>query len=606
MTPYKDNRTCNRLLFLLRLYVTLLLIFMTQKLIFMLCNLGFADHLTVGDWLAVMWHGLPLDSVTACYLLWPPTLLVWVSLFVHDISFKRWLTPYFALISLPMSIVFVADVVMYRFWGAKIDANDLMYVTHPKDMLASVAWWMVLLGALVVLLIAVHYTLRLRHTAPQCMSGRPHWWWIPLFILLGGLQFVGMRGSVSESVANASYAYFSPKPFLNHAALNPMFNMMYSLSEQEDFESEFHFYDDNELSGLIDGAFYTDNNIDDTLLRTTRPDILVIVWEGAGCLMVNNDSVAPNLHALRSEGVWFDQCFANSYRTDRGLVSLFSGWPGLPTASLMKRPDICRRLPGLASELRKAGYSTLFRYGGDADFTNMRGYLYEAGFDRVDGNEAFPGSRRKSSWGAPDEYLLNMNYDGVPTPGFTVLLTLSSHEPWQVPVHRFSDDRKNSFAYTDSCVGAFIHKLKQSSQWDNLLVIIVPDHGIPVQDGQATSDPQVARIPMLWLGGAVRQPAVVSRMMNQSDLAATLLAQLGLPVDKMTMSRNVLSPSYSTTPPFAIHAFRNGINYFDTTEVTSYDCVSDQATGETTSPSEQQMQRLRAQLQFLYQRTGKL
>jgi len=33
---------------------------------------------------------------------------------------------------------------------------------------------------------------------------------------------------------------------------------------------------------------------------------------------------------------------------------------------------------------------------------------------------------------------------------------------------------------------------------------------------------------MLWLGGAVRRPTVVETYGSQSDLAATLLAQLGI------------------------------------------------------------------------------
>ena len=54
---------------------------------------------------------------------------------------------------------------------------------------------------------------------------------------------------------------------------------------------------------------------------------------------------------------------------------------------------------------------------------------------------------------------------------------------------------------------------------------------------------------MVWTGGAVRGPQTLSVLMNQSDLPATLLAQLGLPHDDFPWSRDVLSPTY--TAPLA-------------------------------------------------------
>lgn len=597
-----------RLFFILRLYITLMLIFGTQKLVFILANLNYADTLSPGDWIGVVWHGWALDSVTACYLLWIPAIVVWISFFVPRLNSKRILTPYYVLMALLMSVIFVADTVMYRFWGVKIDAHDLMYAAHPKDMLASVSLWFVVVSVAVLALLTWHYVRRLRHATPATLPHPIRWTWLLLFLLLGGLQFIGIRGGLGTSVANPSYAYFSPRPFLNHAALNPLFNMVHSMPKTEDFSSEYQWLGDDDLMRTTADCYYDDPSLTDTLLRTTRPNILLIVWEGGGKCMVGNDSVAPNLTALSHEGVYFDQCYANSYRTDRGLVSIFSGWPGLTNTSLMKMPDMCHKLPAFPRLLRKAGYKTSFRYGGDVDFTNMRGYLYEAGFERVEGSESFPDSRTLSSWGAPDEYLLRAGLLPCDTPFFVSWLTLSSHEPWQVPIRHCHDDHRNAFAYTDSCLGALVADLRQSPLWDNLLIVVIPDHGVAAESNQSTASPEVAAIPMLWLGGAVRRPVVVHRLMNQSDLAATLLAQLHLDTAPMTFSRNILSPSYDSSYPTALHVFRNGLNYFDTVGTITFDCVSQQATalqpaGETDSI---RLHRLQALLQLIYRKTGAL
>ena len=50
--------------------------------------------------------------------------------------------------------------------------------------------------------------------------------------------------------------------------------------------------------------------------------------------------------------------------------------------------------------------------------------------------------------------------------------------------------------------------------------------------------PRFYHIPLLWLGGAVKQPMQVDKIMNQTDLAATLLGQLGLEHTAFTFSRN--------------------------------------------------------------------
>ena len=104
-----------RLLFLVRLYVTLLLVFMTQKVVFMLVNIAHADGAPFGSCLAVLWHGLRLDSVAASYLLIVPVVVLLVSCFVKRMDLRRVLRPYYWIAAVLMGVLFVADVVLYAF-----------------------------------------------------------------------------------------------------------------------------------------------------------------------------------------------------------------------------------------------------------------------------------------------------------------------------------------------------------------------------------------------------------------------------------------------------------------------------------------------------------
>ena len=590
-----------RVLFLVRLYVTLFLIFVTQKVLFMLLNLSYGAGMTAGDWLAVLWHGLPLDSVAACYLLTVPFVVVLLSCFFCKIPVRKILTWYYAVAALLMALAFAADTVLYRFWGAKVDAADLIYAASPKEMLASVTLPAILLGTLVIALLVFHYIRRLRHATPvQFPAIRPIW---ALCLLpLVALQFLGIRGGLGDSTANPSYAYFSAKPFQNHAALNPLFNISHSLFKTENLASQFQFYDDSRLPEFS-AAYPHDGTVTDTLLTTSRPDILLLIWEGAGSEMTGSDSVAPNLHRWQRQGVYFSNCYANSFRTDRGLVAVINGWPALPTTSLMKKADMGRKLPSLARTLRDNGYSTSFYYGGDIDFTNMRGHLSEAGFSSVCGEEYYPSSLQRGNWGVTDGAFLRALPASGSSPWFMAMLSLSSHEPWDVPMHRLADERRNAFAYTDSCMGALLDSLSRTPAWDNLLVVIVADHGIPV-NLPAASRHLSTRIPLVWTGGAVKGPRVIDVLMNQSDLAATLLAQMGLDVGSFTFSRNVLAQTYSDR--FAVNAYKNGLYYIDSTGVTSFDCQSCSEADEAYPSNPVRLQKTQAHLQLLYRTTGLL
>ena len=248
-----------RLRTLLRLFALLLLIFVTQKVLFMLYNMGMADGAPFLSCLASLWHGLRLDIATACYLIIFPTLVILISLFFKQFPLRKVLLPYYILVALLLSLIFVADTILYSFWGAKLDANDLIYATKPKNMLASLPLWATLLAFFIVAAIAIGYVLLLRWVTPKQLTLQSRWW-SALMLPLAALIFLGMRGGLSESTANPSYAYFSQHPFCNHAALNPAFNIFHSLFKVQDLSKEFDTLPDEQVDALLGDSFTPDRH----------------------------------------------------------------------------------------------------------------------------------------------------------------------------------------------------------------------------------------------------------------------------------------------------------------------------------------------------------
>lgn len=591
--------------YLIRLFLAALAVFMLQKVLFMVINLQCGADLGLGDWLSVVWHGLRLDMVMACYFITVPILVCLVAQFFNKFHLRAVMAVWFLLFSLVLAVAFLADAVLYSFWGAKLDVADFVYAKNPKDMLASLSGWMVVLAfAGVAMLAVLQFLLFFKVTPKQSDRVRNKWLYSLMMLVLMGLTCVGLRGGVTESTANPSYAYFSNNQYLNHAALNPLFNIIHSSFKGEDLAKEFDFYDDKKLAEVRAEVFASGDDVADSLLTTQRPNILLLIWEGGGSLFLENDEVAPGFGRLRKEGVYFSNMYANNFRTDRGLVSILNGWPGLPTTSVMKMSGKCKSLPSLAKVLRGEGYHSVFCYGGDIDFTNMRGYLYETGYDKVLGGEHYEWAPVDSKWGVDDEYLLQNAKEQLPEGRFfATFLTLSSHEPWQVPYHRLEDEKSNSFAYTDSCIYRFVKDLKASPLWDNLLLIIVPDHGVAWKD-HGPSDVAVAKIPMLWLGGAVRGNDEVDRLMNQSDIVATLLRQMGIGTKDFVFSRNALS---SQCPPTMVtHAYKNGLNFIDSCGSARYGIVDGQVMLSGKEHSKFTKVFAQGYLQDVYTETGRL
>lgn len=595
-------------------FFTVLLIFILQKPLFMLYNGSIEKGFGFADYMQVMVHGASLDAATAGYLTAFPFLLVLISIWFRRFPLKKILYGYYILAAALISIIFVVDMALYTFWGFKLDASVFLYIDSPKEALASVSVGFILLRVLaILLLIALNSWVLLKITPSVLTATRKRIAGTAGMLLLGGVLFVIIRGGVTESTSNIGQVYFSNEPFLNHSAVNPDFSLLSSMGKSQDFASEFNFFDEEKRAALFDGLYpTTDGDSIIQVLNTKRPNILIILMEGFGGAFVEPlgglPDVTPHFNRLSKEGIFFTNCYANSFRTDRGTVCTFSGYLGLPTASVMKIPAKSRTLPAIAEGLSKAGYKTDFLYGGDINFTNMKSYLLSTGYQRLTANTDFSLAEQTSNaWGVNDDITFEYLYNQLRNrkeegPWHTAFLTLSSHEPFEVPYHRLEDKIPNAFAYTDECLGKFVDRLKQTPAWKDLLVICLPDHGFYYPREGSNAMPRFYHIPLLWLGGAVKQPMQVDKIMNQTDLAATLLGQLGLEHTAFTFSRNVLGSDYKY--PFAFYSFNNGFSFRDSTGVTVFDNNSGSILFDEPEADESRLDKGKAILQTVYDDLG--
>ena len=611
-----------RFAWLIKLYLALLAIFVTQKAAFMWIDKPAGAHYSVADCISVMAHGLLLDIPVTGYLIALPLLAAIASVWIaRRIRLRSVATAYYVVVALCASVMFVADLSLYPFWKFKLDATIFYYTDSPKDALASVSAGYVALRLAVIaaygaLLLWVLRAVTQRQLEPMAgLKGKA----AATLLMIGAAAplAVSIRGGLGESTANIGKVYFSEDEYLNHAAINPCFSMLASIGKAEDYAAEFDYFGENERARLFDGLYAPTETDTVRLLNTERPNVVVILMESFGGQFVEAVSgrkdIAPNYNRLAREGVIFTNCYSNSFRTDRGTVSALSGYPSFPTQSVMKLPMKSRTLPCLAASLNARGYRSSFIYGGDINFTNMQSYLRTGGYGSITSDVDFSADERKDNpWGANDDVtfarLERMIASQGRGPWHICFLTLSSHEPFEVPYKRLDDKIPNAFAYTDHCLGQFVERLRKSPAWRNLLIVCLPDHGF--QYPSDITHEQHHHNSMLWIGGAVRQHRVVSTLMNQSDMPATLLGQLRIPHKEYTFSRDVFSTDYKY--PFAFFTFKEGFGFADSTGHTVYGIISDTINEDSArngKPSEAEtavrVNRGKAILQSIYDDLGR-
>lgn len=599
-----------RALYLLTTYLLTVLIFVAAKLVFMWCNAE-GHSFDVGDVFDVMVHGLTLDLSTALYFLIVPFLLIMVSIWYTGRWLFRILQGYYLLISLAFALAFVTDTSLYEFWQFKLDASCLQYLETPTEAMASVSWGYIVVRLIILLLVTVlmykayWLTVRsLRTVSPQPSDWKSAAFGLLAFLVSVPLLVIGIRGGLGESTTNIGQVYYSSQQFLNHSAVNPVFSFLASLEKNSSSVPEYKFMEEAERARLMADIYPTTSVDSDTLLRTKTPHVIIILLESCGGIFTEDiggrKEIMPNLNRYVHEGVYFSQFYANSYRTDRGTLCTLSGYPSFPKSSVMKMPAKTRFLPGIAKSLREAGYKTSYLYGGDINFTNMRSYLVTTGFDQLCWQKDYSLEEQHSAnWGVRDDITFATLYEQIA--GFKSdehyligYSTLSSHEPWDVPIHELKEEIPNAFHYLDQCIGTFIEKVRKTPQWDNLLIVLLPDHGF-TYFGVSEEHEMHDHVPMLWLGGALKEPRRIDVLCNQTDLPATLLGQLGLPHDDFLFSRDVMSRNY--TYPFAVHTYNNGITMKDSTGFAVYDLNANRIVVDKSTDSEALIRRGMAILQ---------
>jgi phosphoglycerol transferase MdoB-like AlkP superfamily enzyme len=561
-----------------------LFLFMIARLLFIAFQYHIAFRNDPGELVSTFWHGAKLDISTTGYYLLFPVLAAIPGIFFIGNWYRIMIRWYSYILIVFSSIIMVSDANLYSYWGFRMDYTPMLYLKTPGEAMASVSTLTAITFFVAIILISSFFIIIYNKFIDRLFAGfkRPlHWLpWIPVFIVLLASLIIPIRGGFGIAPINAGSVYFSQKMFLNHTAINAVWNVGTSAFTQKPVKNPYSFGDLAVAKTLVD-SLTVKRGVPEKFLNTTRPSVMIIILESfSGYLIgeLGGDSlVTPNFNRYAREGILFSNFYASGTRTDKAIPAILDGYPALPAQSIIKEPKKSQSLPNIVKMLIDQGYNSSFWYGGEINFANFNSFVIGSGFRQIITKNNFSPDNYNSKWGVHDHVMFKALKDSMTSirePFVYVVLTLSSHEPFDVPmdpVFQGSDNLakyKNSLFYADNSLGSFLDWARQTEWWKNTLIIMVADHVCRVTSEIPIYSLEAFKIPMVWTGGALAKRGVrIEKHGSQADIPATLSGQLGLS-QVFPFGKDLLSDESKS---FAFYTFNEGFGFVTDSSAVAYD-----------------------------------
>ncbi len=546
--------------------------------------------------------GLRFDQIIVLISLVPVMILTsWVKL--ENRTFRKTIISYLVIVFAIHFLLLLADIRFYSYFGSRLNFLAVEYIgegslfgnlviSDPQFYQNIFKWLLLSTVYAIILLFLVRGVSGMRHRRSRLNQ-------IVYFTLLLALFALGIRGRISLAPMDWGVAYFSQNRFLNQLALNGIYTLGRNLTETNR-DPRVVYLPENERFGLVDSnialqttrqMLRSDNDEwlepSRSLLRIThqddatfgfKPNIVIILSESwtarlTGSLGDNRD-LTPNFDRLAKGGILFENFYASGTRTNFGISAVFCSFPALPGRAIMKRYNANHPFVSLSELLDERGYYNVFAYGGDLAFDNMEGFLREKKFRDFYGDRELGMDLYFSKWGIPDHIMFEKAaelVDSLPRPFQLTMLTLSNHEPWDLPdssVRRYDDEEDssktfNSQIYADFSLGRFFDTIENDPVFDSTIFVFVSDHA-RYGGSWYVIDPEHFRIPLLIYSPRLLPDTgvVVSAYGSQTDILPTLMGLLGGDYTHASWGRNLFNLPEGDSG-FAVMNLYNRLGYID-------------------------------------------
>ncbi|RYY41424.1 MAG: LTA synthase family protein [Chitinophagaceae bacterium] len=537
------------------------------------------------------WMGLKFDArvavaIAALVLLLTaiPALRPW-----RNIRTRRFWVPFLVLLSFLVLFLYVVDYYHYDYLQQRLNGASLSLLKETTTS-AQMVWEtypVIRVLLLLVLLVFVFRWLWRRlfnaMAVPTQQTVRYRWISYTVFILL---LVAGAWGSVSQFALRWSDVFGFSNSFEGQLALNPFQSLVSTLKFRKSS------YDARAVAAHYDRMapyFGVDRPNKDSLsfARSIRPAPGYAVPRGVNVVLVicesfsaykssmwgNPLNATPYFKSLCDSGVFFRNCFTNSYSTARGVWAVLTGLPDVERNGSSSRNIATVDQHILMSDF--SGYSKHYFIGGSASWANIRGLLNNNIRDlNLVEQEQLEGAQ-VDVWGISDKNLLlqaTQRLTKEDKPFFAIIQTADNHKPYTIPeedraefkVEELSEDQLrragfssngdyNAFRYTDFCFRKFMESARRQPWFDNTLFVFVGDHGVSGDVGNlmppAWTSEQLENfhVPLLFYCPKYLHPEARSTLSSQIDIMPSIASLASVPASCTALGKNLFD-SAGTAP----------------------------------------------------------
>lgn len=364
---------------------------------------------------------------------------------------------------------------------------------------------------------------------------------------LAGLTVLGIRGGLQLKPLRTGAAFVQQPAVLGHLALNSTFTFLKSLGYAAP-ERKDYFASPQQLRTALAARPLP--------RRAAAPlpgrNVVVLILESFGSEYTGVENPGQRGYtpffdslATRGGGLLLPDHYANGRRSIEALPAVLAGLPSLMEGAFITSDFQTNELHGLGSLLARHGYQTSLFHGAQNGTMGFNTFGGMAGMQQYFGLDEYPGAASSPDfdghWGVFDEPYLQYfarQLSRQKQPFFSVLFTLSAHEPFGLPAGYAGQlptgplAIQPTIAYSDLALRRFFATARRQPWYDNTLFVLLADHTSQSDAPDYQNVLGEYKTPLLLFAPGQPLPALPRpRISQQADIPATVLDLLGLPAD---------------------------------------------------------------------------
>lgn len=480
-------------------------------------------------------YGIRMDTIAVFAFMLFPILLYSVNLF-RSSAFTL------AFVSLILIYLEISNVFFFEEFQTRLNYIYLEYLDHP-EVVASMLWESYKFYFIFLIPVIIFVIYKIYIFSYMAFENKKFIYKLAILPLIIAILFLGIRSGWGSSTPNPSFYSFSNSTIKNSIANNSIFSLIYAKYAKSKEKMANYGVMSKDLGPI------KKQTISSTY--TKKKNVIVNIIESFGHSYVGvmgGTQTTPEFDKLSKEGLFFDNMYASSSRTNRGIEAIVSSIYPFSRRTYLKLPKSQNNFWTMAKTFKENGYKTIFIYGGDSTFDNMRSFALNNGYETIIDKKDYDKSIKRFTWGVSDEQLYKkvlQTLDANDKPLFITLMTLSSHKPFDYPDGKIIPYEKadlasfeNSTKYADFALGEFISNLKKRDFFNDSILAITADHNAHVH-GTEIVPVQDFRVPTLFLSNDLK-PSISNHVTHHVDIAPTIIYLAGLDAEIPAQGNNLL------------------------------------------------------------------